>query len=474
MDPNTFPVDVFLQIAALLDRESLLNLRLVSQDIHSAITPTALRNVRVFVGEHHDDYKVAINRRLETCASPLSNLYGHAKHLRFSISAFYISRYMSKDLLPDLWRTMAKLRSITSFSLEWDDGYNSTEEGLKEMPIMIGKAVESLLEATGGKLERLDIQPSGGNSFPQALANIRGLEFLKVVRNPWGYGCHRNGGFTNRLLRSPAAQAGHTLSCSCTELPIADIFGPLIAANPGLEELEVVVGCHVRGYRPDLILPSNLTKLTSLTVGGLNFGQNGFPIQTCIDPAPLRNLRHLNASSTYKCSSLEITSTFVNQVLPRHAETLENLSLSIDTDQKPIEGWTFDLNQWPATLSQLNKLRSLAIHPLADPEQSRYYSPSEDSLINGYQTLIDHAESLPSLEKLKINWINQSFGCGTGYMSWRRGCCETLAKITPRLAGTTGRPQVLSLFNGLHTPTKIRDDLDGSERWIWGLQNKTK
>ncbi|TFK62775.1 hypothetical protein BDN72DRAFT_902968 [Pluteus cervinus] len=478
MSQDSFPSDILLLVCSHLDSQSKQQLCLVSRYFHSIFAPLVLRNVRILFCEERASTFDSIDNRLKTCSSKLTNLYQHAQALRVKTNSFYLSRGVTESLLPALWTTIQCLTSLKSLELEWE---RHSEENLQTMEEYQRLIIESVLYATDDRLDQLVLLPAASSqTLPEPLQWIRGLKSLRVVHDQRGWGC-------SYLWYD----SDEDRVCHCHRAWMNETIKPLIAANPDLETLEIAQGCRSRGPEPNDVLPASLKSLRSLTISGLKIPsvqKMGTPL---VELSPLRNLRHLTVRAQYKwlkidafwgalnaaqppletlvsfqvcpsmvnylnsfsglrtleieriedveeCHSPELLSMFLEQVLPRHAHSLERLAVHYQEDISALSGWDFDRDTWAPSLVQLRKLQYLAIYP-----------PPRSQLTRSYQSLLDSVSVLPNLVTLRINHPEPTFGCGTGYMQWSSAVQRTMNKVVPKLRVKEQKPRELVVFTGM-------------------------
>ncbi|TFK62777.1 hypothetical protein BDN72DRAFT_848335 [Pluteus cervinus] len=494
MSQGPCPSDILLLIFSHLDPQSKRQLCLVSRYFHSIFAPLVLRNIRIPFCQENTSSD-SIDSRLQTCSSPLPNLYEHAQALRVKAQNYYFPHHVTTSLLPALWDTIARLKSLKSLQVDWE--YRGECEDHQTIEEYHRHIVEGVLRATEDHLEGLVlIVDLSSQTLPVALKQIRGLKSLRIAHDQHGWLCSKSSIF------------GDDGVCRCDRPWMQDIIKPLIAANPMLETLELVQGCLNRGPKPNDTLPASLKNLTSLTFSSLEIPsvpEKGGAL------SPLRNLRHLTVRAPYRqlkidafwdalgaakppletlvsfqiclplvnflksfsglrslefqriecCDSPEVVSTFLQHVLPRHADTLERLSIHYRHDVDSIPGLDFDPKTWAPALIQLHKLEYLGIYAPPPPLFPDHEDTLSSRLSKTYQALLDIVGDMSNLNTLQIHYPEPEFGCGTGYVNWSSWLQRVLNRVVPKLRVKGGRPMRLDLFNGTQNCVPLDDETWG-------------
>ncbi|TFK71983.1 hypothetical protein BDN72DRAFT_836910 [Pluteus cervinus] len=506
MNLNNCPSDIILTISSYLDNSTNLQLRLLSRSLHDSVTPTALRHAYLAFNK----LKIQESENLiQTCRSRLPNLSRYVQHLTTDVQGWYIARHVPEESLPDLWEILSSFTSLKSLTMSWKFGIEvdpETEVRIRDMQVGIASA---LMKATGGRLETLIIHPPSGELLiPKPLLDVRGLVEFEVVyeRDAW---------FCNRT-KPTDGEPEH--SCKCRLGALTTALESILPSNPGLETLTLVCGCNGTGYPIQHVFLPQMTNLHSISMRGLN----PTSISTLVPPGALRNIRHVdfqsdhwafnldplwksmkaagttleslstaqvsldlvefiasfsglnklklfNIQSGELSSSEKITSTFWDIALPRHAPTLEMLSISWMIDVDHIPGWAFNRIAWTPILSKMVMLKSLHIHP--DPSTMPSYSTHTDSVpmvASSYQAILDAVQVLPSLESLEIYWSTRSFGPARKSV-WIKASRKVLGEAAKRLwcAGETLRPMELCLFNEKYFASVVEQEEGGEVFWTY-------
>ncbi|TFK70689.1 hypothetical protein BDN72DRAFT_958649 [Pluteus cervinus] len=418
------PEDVLFHMANYLPWHSLLNFRLVCRHLSSIFAPLTLRNISIGLY----DYGFRTEKYYALYSATLPNLYQYAHTLEFRVTKQFDP---PEKVLRALWKTLGRFHSLRSLRLIWESESEAVDEKLKNV-------VVTILRATNGKLERLVLQPPKRSckAFPKAFQEIRGLTSLTIEHNDVGWAC------TSYSSGSP--------NYDCCLFPMKTSITPLLIANPQIEDLAVIRRCMKGRISLNELFYPAFPKLKTLVVSGLWFPSSKSGIHIADTLALLRNLCHLQVLTPYTqsnldplCillkaahthleslatkqispvlvdylasfpglqslqlrelrsnednSSVEVANAFLDEVLPRHAPTLERLVIEFARNITFVPGWSFEADRWAPCISSLTNLRFLAMHPtLIDGTGDSTRTYDTTVIISSYQLIIDHTQNLPT------------------------------------------------------------------------------
>ncbi|KAF8646903.1 hypothetical protein AX16_007052 [Volvariella volvacea WC 439] len=412
------PADIIELITQHLEPSTLRTLRLVSHDFHDCFSPISLRNIAFSINRTEGDVK----RLLEACSKPLSALFRYGQHLTVKTNGYYIARYVNEDGVVKFCKTIEQFQNLTSFKVEWEPGFDDTEETTVRMHNLQERVAEAAHTATGGRLERLVIIPwrKRGYELPRKLVEFSGLKELEFKLDEYGWGCDGLNSWGERWEGYDESEPHE-----CIPPSYKGGLRSIVRNNPGLEVFRIKQGCaidfhdadslfvghggddtapalhtlvmkgiqfpraipaqgspftslrHLNALTPHLILPlDNLWK--SLEAAGtrletLKIRQVSLPLCSYLASySGLRQLSIKDLNETPGHTSISTATPFFAEALPRHASSLTRLRIAFQAGVHYLEGWSFTPKLWVPALRSLTALKILRLYP---GDVDRFSSP---------------------------------------------------------------------------------------------------
>ncbi|KAF8662707.1 hypothetical protein AX16_001149 [Volvariella volvacea WC 439] len=410
------PLDIILSIAEHIDPATLPQLRLLSRAFGERISPIALRNLAFRICGANEK----LERLLNSSSNCLPAIYKYGRHLTLKTDGWYVASYVDKTKIAGLYKTLERLESLESLKIVWESGYNDSAETTEFVYEIQEKALEAVLKATGGTLNKLVVKPWSNRDLPlpRALGEFKGLRALAVNFDKYGCGCRGLDRWGQR-----ASWFEEMGSHGCIPQGYQEVLNRLTRNSPELQVFEVREGCAIDFYNADELFcgigdkgsssdgDEEPLKLRKLTITGVKFFRAlNFNI------SPFIYLQHLDVPSLYSINSLDnlwlslqatgttlkslktsqvslplafylasysglqcltieniedlppctdpkVTGVFFHDALPRHAASLSKLCISFNLGIDYLEGWSFTPELWMPALLSLEVLETLELYP---------------------------------------------------------------------------------------------------------------
>ncbi|KAF8646900.1 hypothetical protein AX16_007049 [Volvariella volvacea WC 439] len=427
------PLDVILYTAEHLDLEALCTLRLVSRNLCNQISPITLRSITFRINEA----RTSMNRLYEVCSQPYLAYHKYTRRLTVKTNNTHIDRNIREDEMEVVYETIGRLQCLTSLDLQWESTYEIKGQAAADCLFTIqDRIVEAVYRATGGRLDRLAVEPalkSHGYGLPGRMLEFRGLRIMESKLGTMGQRC---GGLDKSgERRFPYDE--NAPEC-CISPGYKEGLRAIVRNNPGLEVFAIRQGCVMDFYDVGELFgkegKESALALRQLTVQGLRF-----PHTIPTHNSPFAHLEHLNVlfnSSLMPLDnlwkSLEATGTklktltthqlslasysglqqlaimqidnttrewtdssavtaFFNNLLPRHSSSLTKLSTLFRPGITHLDGWSFTPHVWKPALQVLSALNTLSMYSaeIDEPPYSvmrKWEETDESGRINEIET----------------------------------------------------------------------------------------
>ncbi|KAF8646902.1 hypothetical protein AX16_007051 [Volvariella volvacea WC 439] len=513
------PIDIVESIAKHLDLSTLKALRLASHDIHHQFSSVALRNIAFRIngrGENVQRLFEACSRPL-----PALYQYGRHLTVMTNgwYVARYVDEEGVQGLCRTLGKLKNLTSFEITWESGYDDKEDTTLR-IHEIQERVIDAIYEATEGKLVKLV-INPWKEKGYGLPKRLKEFRGLRELEFTMDKYGWGCRALDRFGERSTWYNETESHQcippsykdTLQSMISKNPGLDIFKLHQGCAVDFHEANVLFihsgaralamrSLFIKGIRFSRVISAKdspfahlrhlevLTPYAILPLDNLwkSLEVIGAPLETlktlqvtlslCSYLASYSGLQQLiimELDDVPECTHPNVTSAFFNDSLPQHSSSLTKLHISLRTDISHLMGWSFTPELWMPAMRSLARLKSLHLYPgeverflprrEPNSDETEDYDDSDEidtsaysaALVQAYQEVIAHVESLPRLQTLEIIWPDKTWGCGTGRMRWLNGCKRTLSQVVKNLRCTNGVPKELVLLSGRHDARRMGD-----------------